>query len=276
MVANTYGVELLCEELSQFSKRQLFDSLKKRCSAVEPLDGNLDSELFAFVHPDHLIEYSDGRIPAQTFIAVADRAPDMERLSPAIEQSWNFSGAREQVQRCTTSVLVSDLMAGGLEYKIRLALFQKVLTSVLEVIPCQAIHWHPSQQIIRPSNYLTTIASGNYPNFEAGALNVRLFQIINEGSQEDVLMDTLGLAVLGLPDLQCHFRDLDEDAVAEMLYNTGLYLFENGDVIKDGHTVAGIYPDDKWLCQHENSLTDPERVVLDINPGYPFTARNRR
>jgi hypothetical protein len=276
MFANTYGVELLCQELPQFSKRQLFDSLRKRCPAVESLDGNLDSELFAFVHPDHLVEYSDGRIPAQTFIAVADRAPDVEKLSPAIEQSWNFSGAREQVQRCTTSILISDLMAGGLEYKTRLALFQKVLTSVLEVIPCQVIHWQPTQQIVESINYLTTVSSGSYPNLQAGGLNVRLFQIINEDSQGDTLMDTLGLAALGLPDLQCHFRDLDVEAVAGMLYNTGLYLFENGDVIEDGHTVAGIYPDDKWLCQHEDSLANPERIVLDINPGYPFAAGNRR
>jgi hypothetical protein len=95
MFAKIYGVELLCEELPQFSKRQLFDSLRTRCPAVEPLDGTLDSELFAFVHPDHLIEYSEGEIPAQTFIAVADQKPDMEKLAPAIEQSWGFSGAAE-------------------------------------------------------------------------------------------------------------------------------------------------------------------------------------
>jgi len=90
------------------------------------------------------------------------------------------------------------------------------------------------------------------------------------------LMDTIGLAALGLPDLQCHFRNLDVQAVAGMLYNTGLYIFENGDVIEDGHTVAGINPNDKWLCQHEDSLLEPERVVLDVNPGYPFAAGNRR
>jgi hypothetical protein len=180
------------------------------------------------------------------------------------------------VQRCTTSILVSDFMTRSLEYKTRLGLFQKVLTSVLDVIPCQAIHWQSSQQIIEPLTYLTAVASENYPDLQAGALNVRLFRIINEESQGDTLMDTIGLAALGLPDLQCHFRNLDVQAVAGILYNTGLYIFENGDVIEDGHTVAGINPNDKWLCQHEDSLLEPERVVLDVNPGYPFAAGNRR
>jgi hypothetical protein len=276
MFANTYGVELLCEGLPQFSKRLLFENLKKRCPAVEPLDGSLDSDLFSFVHPDHLIEYSGSEIPAQTFIAVSDKEPDMEKLNPAIEQSWGFSGATEQIQRCTTSILVTDFLTRGLEYKTRLALFQKVLTSTLELIPCLAIHWQPTQQILEPLTYLDTVSSEIYPNLQAGALNVRLFRIINEESQGDVVMDTLGLAALGLPDLQCHFRNLDVQAVAGMLYNTGLYLFENGDVIADGHTVAGMDRNDKWVCQHEDSLVAPDRVVLDINPGYPYAAGNRR
>jgi hypothetical protein len=276
MFAGTYGVELLCERLPQISKRHFFDTLKKRCPAVEPLDGNLDSDLLAFIHPDHLIEYSDGRIPAQSFIAVADQAPDMERLYPSIEQSWNFSGAMEQVQRCKASVLVSDLMASGMEYKTRLALFQKVLASTLESISCLAINWRPTQQIVDPRSYLHTISSESYPNLQAGGLNVRFYRISNAGSQGDMLMDTLGLAALGLPDLQCHFRNLDAQAVAGMLYNTGLYLFQNGDVIEDGHTIGGIRPNDKWICQHEDSLIGPERVVLDVNPGHPFAAGNRR
>jgi ligand-binding SRPBCC domain-containing protein len=85
-------------------------------------------------------------------------------------------------------------------------------------------------------------------------------------------MDTRGLDVFGLPDLQCHFRNLDPKAVAGMLYNTAAYILEHGDVIADGHTVAGISAKDKWQCQHEDSLAAPERTVLDVNPGKPFAA----
>jgi hypothetical protein len=53
-------------------------------------------------------------------------------------------------------------------------------------------------------------------------------------------------------------------------------LYESGDVIKDNHTVAGVGPDSKWICQHEQSLAKPERVVLDLNPGSPYAAGNRK
>jgi hypothetical protein len=91
-----------------------------------------------------------------------------------------------------------------------------------------------------------------------------------------MIMDTLGLAALGLPDLQCHFRTLVPGEVAAVLHNTAYYLFEHGDVIDDGHTVAGIEPESRWTCQHEKSLLKPSRIVLDLNPGPPFAAGGRK
>jgi hypothetical protein len=64
--------------------------------------------------------------------------------------------------------------------------------------------------------------------------------------------------------------------MAGVLYNTGWYLFENGDVLEDGHTVQGVEPGSRWRCQHETALVPPQRVVVDINPGAPYTAGDRR
>ena len=89
------------------------------------------------------------------------------------------------------------------------------------------------------------------------------------------MMDTMGLAVLGLPDLQLHFRNLQPGRVAAHLYNCALYLFQKGDVIEDGNTIAGLEPHEKWRCQHEMSLIGPKRVVIDLDPGPPHAAGNR-
>ena len=91
----------------------------------------------------------------------------------------------------------------------------------------------------------------------------------------DMLMDTLGLSALGLPDVQCHFRDLDPSQVAQVLYNTAVYIYDNGAVIDSGHTVAGIQPEEKWHCQFEESLLKPHREVLDVNPGPEHAAGQR-
>src|SRR5258706_439837 len=111
------------------------------------------------------------------------------------------------VAAATSAVLVTDFMSGGLEYHERLDLFQRALLGVLSVVPCLAVHWQPSQQVIDPSAYRAASEKPPADLFFAGALNVRLFNI--ENSPGDFVMDTLGLAALGLPDLQCHFRRLD-------------------------------------------------------------------
>ena len=85
-------------------------------------------------------------------------------------------------------------------------------------------------------------------------------------------MDTLGLHVLRLPDLQCHFRNIDESRMAGVLYNLAAYIVDAGDIIGDGNTISGVEGTEHWRCQHEMSLIGPERLVLDIHPGKPFAA----
>jgi hypothetical protein len=47
-------------------------------------------------------------------------------------------------------------------------------------------------------------------------------------------------------------------------------------VIENGHAVEGITAGSKWLCQHENSILEPSRVVLDLYPGPPHAAGRRK
>jgi Domain of unknown function (DUF4261) len=270
----TYGVELLYTKPPALNKRVLLAALAKRCPGATPLDSNEDSDLLAFVHPDHLVRYADAAVPAQTFIALAATAPRGEAIEAAIQQSWRFKDARTVVEACTASVIVTDVMSSGLPYQERLGLFTNALLAVLEVAPPEAIHWQPSQQIVDPAAFAEAAAESDTDGFFAGPLNVRFFNV--SGSGGDLLMDTLGLAALGLPDLQCHFRGLDPSEVAGVLYNTALYIFQNGDVIGDTHTVEGIEPDSKWRCRHEEALTAPARTVIDMDPGDPHAAGKRK
>jgi len=45
---------------------------------------------------------------------------------------------------------------------------------------------------------------------------------------------------------------------------TAAYILEHGDVIEDGHTIAGPGGEEHWHCRHETALVAPERTVLDI------------
>lgn len=272
--ARTYGVELLFSTPPRLGKRAVLDALAARCPGVAPLDSDRDAGLLAFVHPGHRIELADGWMYAQTLVAEASGPPEVAKLDRSLEQSWDFPEARARAAAATSAVLVTDILSSWLDYRVRLDLVQRAVLALVELARPDAIHWHPSLHIVDPDVFVR--ASGESPAalFLTGALNVRLFNI--EGSDGELVMDTLGLAALGLPDVQCHFRELEPNAVASFLYNTGLYLFDNGDVIEDGHTIEGLEPESRWRCQHETALVEPEREVLDVNPGAPFAAGRRR
>lgn len=271
--AHVYCVELYRESNPSFSKRDLYEALKKRCPGAEPIDGTLDTGSLHFVHLDHRVQLKDGSLPAQTLIAESEKNVSLEALEPALQQSWGFPGVREAVARARSIVLVTDLMSSPLAPKTRIELFVRALAAVLEVTPCAALHWPLSGHLSDPAKFLQRAAESEAAALIAGPINVRLFNVSNAPGA--MVMDTLGLTALGLPDLQCHFRDLHPNEVARFLYNTALYVLERGDVIEDGHTVQGITETERWPCRHERSLVEPTRFVVDISPGRRFGAGNR-
>lgn len=240
--------------------------------AEEILESDLDSQgadkAFLIFHKRYPVKYTEGEVPAQTTILATDRPPELDSYRQDIQQSWRCRHAEELLRGCTETRLVTELMARLLPSRDRVAIFHGVLRAMIEVSSPDALVFKHSQQVIEPADYLA--ACGQDPILRPGSLNVRFFNISN--SNGDSIMDTRGLAEVGLHDLQCHFRDLDPTAVARVLFNTGVYLFENGPVIQSGQTVAGIEPDSKWDCQFEDSLLEPKREVLDLNPGKPYAA----
>jgi hypothetical protein len=167
------------------------------------------------------------------------------------------------------------MMASGLPYKEGLSIFLDALETILHALPCRAIHWRPSQQIVLPETFLHGRTERGSNFVFSGPINVRFYNVSNGDVEGEKLVDTMELAVLGLPDIQCHFHDLDVEAVVSSHYNIGLYIFEKGDVIDDGHTIPGLGADERCSCQHEDALAPPKRVVLDLDPGPRFAAGGR-
>jgi hypothetical protein len=270
--ARTYGIELFIDKEPCIPNEVLLNKLRSRCGEVHLVSDK--PELLLFVFKDYMVKYADGQAPAQLAIMITDKKVDMEKLEMSFYQSWGWKDARSSVDKTVYTMLVTDMMSSSLDYQTRLTLFQKALFSILEIVPCLAINWHLSEQIVKPEHYLDNNPDNSNYNLLLGAVNVRLFNI--QGSDDETLMDTLGLGALGLPDLQCHFKNLDVNGIANILYSYGEYIFKNGDVIKDGETIQGLSGDDKWTCQHEISLLEPKRVVIDINPGEKFSVGNRK
>ena len=93
-------------------------------------------------------------------------------------------------------------------------------------------------------------------------VNVRFFNIQDT---EDMLIDTVGMSTLFLPDLQYHFHGMDPNWVVNHAYNVASYILEYDDPIKDGETVDGVEDGQmsrevQWKCQYEDALIQPARL----------------
>jgi hypothetical protein len=241
-------------------------------SGIESPKSDFASGTLLFFHKNLNVQYKDGAVPPQTAILATDITTDPAAYTDSIQQSWSCEDAADRIGASKCSCLVTEMMARGLEPAERIRLFHGVLQAVVEITKPHAIAFWHSQQIVAADAYLESCSMD--PIQRLGSLNVRFFNISNSDSN-DMVMDTRGLDEIGLHDLQCHFYGLDPNDVSQMLFNTGLYIFENGSVIESGQTIAGTEPESKWACQFEESLLEPKRELLDINPGAPYAAGGR-
>lgn len=264
-------VQLLLAEPTTVNPDELLTALHKRCGVtVERIDDGEAALMFA--HPDHMIAYDKGNIPAQTIVWTG--AVD-EPLAPAVWEpalqhlyDWDRNAARAACEQHRMFLLITDMMAAGLPPVERMELFHNSLLALLDVVGenCLALHWMRSGVLVNPATYRTSKEPG--PRYDPiyPAISVRLFPIQSDKPGNEYVMDTLGMTAFALRDLQIIVRDIEPGRVAAFLNGMAHYLFDHGDVIGDGHTVQGIGPDKpRWRCQHAPAFVGPEREVLNID-----------
>jgi hypothetical protein len=185
------------------------------------------------------------------------RSPDpvnQSEYAAALQQTWDWPDGEAALARCRCKLLISDSVDPGLAYKARYAAISRVIVAVAELTKPTACHWEPAGCLVDPDRLSRRLSWG---------FNVRLVRFTNT---RESIMDTLGLAALGLLDVQCRFRELDAADMALWMYRLGIRLFNDGDFMADGDTVAGVDPTEQWICRHQKAIMPPERPVLDIEP----------
>jgi hypothetical protein len=265
-----YPLELFYRHTPPLKGNVLLSQLVRRCPDLAPSPVITRPGTFVFSHRAHAVAHSGGRMLVQRAIVASSAPPEARRYEPSLAQSWSWPEAREAASGCEATVLVTDVFAVDLPALHRLILVENVLVALVEAFPPQAIHWQPTQQFVDPQAFLAAYQTAGGMVLMPGPLNVRMFRDdtadMNTSGEHELLMDTLGLAALGLFDLQCRFSGLDSAAVSRVLYNTALYMIERGSTIDDGDTIPGIEPQSRWVCRRTESTALPQRAVLDLAP----------
>lgn len=189
-------------------------------------------------------------------------------------QLWQLGDeADATLERCHHMVSVLQMMGQVLPAEAQVHVLAEVVAAMARVHPSVvAVRFMASDDVYARDDLLQRAEAGGRW-WASTAFNVRYFRV--EGREGECVVDTLGLYALGLPDVQVHARGLDPDQLVPFAGNLGLHLLARGDVIEDGHTVDGV-DGSRWTCQHEASLIQPVREVLDADPGrYAAGGRER-
>lgn len=262
---------LMKEKCAAPSVEQMIEILSKYLGKVEAFgDQNKEKGFFSFAAWDYQSEFSDAKVPVQLSIMgceafQTDRIDEMKR-----SQMWNCQEDRDRIlSECKYAVTCVDMLGGGLKAQIRANMLMDYLEALLKLYPtCEAVYSLNSGKLILAD----TIRSGEVKGldrFIQYCVNARFFNI---NGTNDHVVDTLGLSLLYIEDLQYHFHDMDPNWVVGHAYSMASYILSNDCPIKNGDTIDGIadgriVPDIQWKCCFEDSLIGPKRPVLDVCMG---------
>ncbi len=265
--SGTFFIRLLCDFEPALGGEHLMLQLHAVDESIKAL-GN--EETLVYVNERYGMESIAGRPGAAVFVCAVEIL-DRKELEAALEQTWDWPEAASIIDNCQHAILVNDMMGHALSSRDRLENLQKVVAAVLRLVPVKAVHWPTSGRIVNPQIMIEAFDQGQYDRIANGAVNVRLYNV--GGTQNELLMDTIGMEYLSHPDFQCYFKDLPTGDVAGILYGCAEYLFDKDVEIENGDTIEGC-DGLAWHCSWEQSLAEPRRNVIDLHPGQ-FAAGQR-
>ncbi len=273
-----FMITLLSEENCDFPPQESTEaSLEKHLGKINIQ--KYGSELIAFAPQEYFIENNGKSIPPllSVFQCTASGNDDIDDLTRS--QMWDCPEREEILDKCRFRITACDMMGGMMntDYKRRAEMLVKFTDALLEMFPqCRAVYFKSSGKLLTPDNFADKSIPEKY-RFVCHAVNVRFFNIQNT---EDMMVDTLGMGILGLPDLQYHFHGLEPNDVVLHAKNVLAYIYDNDCPIESGHTIDGVKDAsgkcEKWRCQFENSLIQPVREVIDIEAGEYASGQRRR
>jgi len=228
-----------------------------------------DEENAIFAPKKYLVEFKDGKMPPQLLVSKCSEIRNFEIDYIARNQMWDCPESEQILQECKYHVVAADFLGNAMDYKERAEMIMDFTEALVEMFPqCKAVLFQNSFKMFTRDKILNHDIPKEM-RFIYFAVNTRLFNV--QGTDEKVV-DTVGMGLMGLPDVQYHFKDFDPNLVANHAYNIASYIFDNNCPIESGDVIDGI-KDGKisrevaWKCQFENSLIGPKRPLLDICMG---------
>ncbi|SEO15595.1 DUF4261 domain-containing protein [Mucilaginibacter sp. OK283] len=253
---------LLFIDKPTINAEKILNELKKYVNNIT--HSEMESALM-FAFPDFKVELADVTGPAQCIVFVPeDKQANLEIPDEAFQQNWHWTEAEIATKNCRFELLVTDILTRTLECKQRLTLYINFLIAVIKATKPNVVYAVHGQKLIDPEKLINGWDSPDRQILHA-LFNVRLFNITGS-DKPDLLMDTIGLNAIGLPDFQIRFSAFEANEIANLLWNYAYYIYDKGDIIENGNTLEGTVGGSKWKCDRIIPGLQPERVVINVQP----------
>lgn len=262
---------LMKEQCAMPSVERIKEVLSQHLGKIDTFSEQKEEKgFFCFAAMEYIAKFSNGEVPVQLSILGcdpfdADKIDEMQR-----SQMWDCQADRDRIlTECKYAVLANDMLGGGLKAQVRANMLMDYLEALLELFPsCEAVYFINTGKLILADTIRNEDIQG-LDRYIKYYVNVRFFNI---SGTNDHVIDTIGLSLLYIEDLQYHFHDMEPNWVVNHAYNMASYILDNDCPIKDGDTIDGIaggrlVQDIQWKCHFEDSLIGPLRPVLDICMG---------
>lgn len=220
-----FFVELLMPKQCDMPSRDIMvEVFTKHLGAVDCFSHGVDSAGFAPRNYKVHYEDNDAEVPPTLMITKCEKIekPVLDDFDRS--QVWDCPNVDVLLAECQHRVFATDMLAAGLAPKQRADMLVKYVDALLELYPsCKAVVFGPSRK------FLSRESIENHPDTDVTrfiyyAVNVRYFNI--QGT-DDMMVDSVGMSTLFLPDVQYHFHGMNPDDVVIHAYNMLYFILEN-------------------------------------------------
>ncbi len=277
---NLFAMHLLMKEKCELPKKEeMIRIFEKHLGKIDCF--HYDKDSVGFTCCDYFTDAKKSKKSFSPQLLIVGCSKIKKPLMSQLQESqlWNCANGKQILDECQYEYVATDMLSALLDLKERADLLVKYSEALAETFTsCRALVFGNSMKMFSREDILNCDIDEDI-RFINYAVNVRSFNI--EGS-EDKLVDSVGMNVLSLPDVQYHFHSLDPQSVVSHAYNVLSYILEYDNPIKDGDVIDGIKDkamssEVQWQVHYEKSLVKPDRILIDVNMNeYASGKRNYR
>lgn len=260
-------IKLLFKEPVKLPPKEQITEVLKKHTGGEVDCYAYDNESAGVSVKKYVSHFKDADVPPLLLITSCSDFDGEEIDGFARSQFWDCEDSDRVLSECKYQVIATDMCASGLSSKERAELDMDFAEALAELYPkCEAVLFLNSGKLFH-TEALINHGVPKEDRFIKFAVNARFFNI--QGT-DDMIVDTLGMSTLFLPDLQYHFHGMDPNIIVNRAYCTASYILMNENPIEDGDPIDAAMADGsfsrrvQWKCRYEEALIQPAREVLDV------------